>query len=75
VRALHGGRIGGAAVDVSDPEPMPPDDPLWSAPNVLISPHFAGSGSPRSVQRLAQGVADNLRRLMAGEPLQHVVSQ
>jgi phosphoglycerate dehydrogenase-like enzyme len=54
---------------------MPPDDPLWSAPNVLISPHFAGSGSPRSVQRLAQGVADNLRRLMAGEPLQHVVSQ
>ena len=75
VRALHAGRIGGAAVDVSDPEPLPADDPLWSAPNVLVSPHFAGSGSPRSVQRLAQGVADNLRRLMAGEPLQHVVSQ
>lgn len=74
VRALHSGRLGGAAVDVSDPEPLPADDPLWSAPNVLISPHFAGSGSPRSIERLAEGVADNLRRLMAGTPLQHVVS-
>jgi phosphoglycerate dehydrogenase-like enzyme len=74
VRALHSGQIGGAGVDVSDPEPLPADDPLWSAPNVLISPHFAGSGSPRSVQRLADGVASNLRRLMAGEPLEHVVS-
>jgi phosphoglycerate dehydrogenase-like enzyme len=75
VRALHSGHIGGAGVDVSDPEPLPPDDPLWTAPNVLISPHFAGSGSPRSVQRLADGVADNLRRLLAKQPLQHVVSQ
>ena len=74
VRALHSGQIGGAAVDVSDPEPLPAEDPLWSAPNVLVSPHFAGSGSPRSVQRLAQGVADNLRRLLAGQPLEHVVS-
>lgn len=74
VRALQSGRLGGAGVDVSDPEPLPADDPLWTAPNVLISPHFAGSGSPRSVQRLADGVADNLRRLMAGQPLQHVVS-
>jgi phosphoglycerate dehydrogenase-like enzyme len=74
VRALHSGQVGGAGIDVSDPEPLPADDPLWSAPNVLVSPHFAGSGSPRSVQRLAQGVADNLRRLLAGQPLDHVVS-
>jgi phosphoglycerate dehydrogenase-like enzyme len=74
VRALHSAQIGGAAVDVSDPEPLPPDNPLWDAPNILISPHFAGSGSPRSVQRLAEGVTGNLRRLMAGEPLEHVVS-
>ncbi len=73
-RALESGRIGGAGLDVTDPEPLPADDPLWDSPNVLISPHYAGSGSPRSVQRLAAGVADNLRRLMAGEPLQHVVS-
>jgi phosphoglycerate dehydrogenase-like enzyme len=74
MRALRDGRIGGAALDVTDPEPLPPDHPLWSCPNVLISPHFAGSGSPRSVQRLADGVADNLRRFIAGEPLLHVVS-
>jgi phosphoglycerate dehydrogenase-like enzyme len=73
-RALESGRIGGAGLDVTDPEPLPAADPLWDSPNVLISPHYAGSGSPRSVQRLAAGVADNLRRLMAGEPLQHVVS-
>jgi len=74
VRALESGRLGGAAVDVSDPEPLPADDSLWAAPNVLISPHFAGSGSPRSVQRLAEGAADNLRRFAAGQPLLHVVS-
>jgi phosphoglycerate dehydrogenase-like enzyme len=74
VRALHSGQIGGAGVDVSDPEPLPADDPLWDAPNVLVSPHFAGSGSPRSVQRLADGVASNLRRLLAGQELEHVVS-
>jgi phosphoglycerate dehydrogenase-like enzyme len=74
VRALHSGHLAGAAVDVSDPEPLPADDPLWDAPNILISPHFAGSGSPRSVQRLADGVTGNLRRLIAGEPLEHQVS-
>jgi phosphoglycerate dehydrogenase-like enzyme len=74
VRALQSGHLGGAGLDVSDPEPLPSDDPLWDAPNVLISPHFAGSGSPRSVQRLAEGVADNLQRLIDGRPLQHVVS-
>lgn len=73
-RALASGRLGGAGVDVSDPEPLPADDPLWDAPNILISPHFAGSGSPRSIERLAAGAADNLRLLMAGQPLQHVVS-
>lgn len=73
-RALRDGRLGGAALDVTDPEPLPADDPLWDAPNLLISPHFAGSGSPRSLERLGQGVADNLRRLQAGEPLLHVVS-
>lgn len=73
-RALESGRLAGAALDVTDPEPLPADDPLWNAPNVLISPHYAGSGSARSKQRLAQGAADNLRRLVAGQPLLHVVS-
>ena len=73
-RALHSGRIGAAALDVTDPEPLPADDPLWTAPNLLVSPHFAGAGSPKSVERLARGVAGNLRRLMAGQSLEHVVS-
>ena len=53
---------------------VPADDPLWSAPNVLISPHYAGSGNPRNIARLADGVAETLRRFRAGEPLLHVVS-
>lgn len=73
-RALANGQIGGAGLDVTDPEPLPPDDPLWDSPNLIISPHYAGSGSPLSVQRLARGVADNVRRLQAGEPLLNVVS-
>jgi phosphoglycerate dehydrogenase-like enzyme len=73
-RALADGRIGGAALDVTDPEPLPPDHPLWDGPNILISPHFAASGSPRSLQRLGEGVAQNARRLLAGETLLHIVS-
>ena len=73
-RALEQGLLGGAALDVTDPEPLPADDPLWTCPNLLISPHFAGSGSPRSLDRLASGVVENLVRLQAGQPLLHVVS-
>ena len=74
VRALHSGHLGGAGLDVSDPEPLPAGDPLWDAPNLLISPHYAGSGNPNNIRRLAEGAADNLRRFMAGEPLLHLVS-
>jgi phosphoglycerate dehydrogenase-like enzyme len=61
-----------AALDVTDPEPLPPDHPLWSLPGVLISPHTGGLSSafePRA-QRL---VADQLRRWRSGEPLEHQV--
>ena len=71
--ALVEGRIAGAALDVTDPEPLPAGDPLWSAPNLVISPHFAGGGSTGSLRRLAEGAAENLRRSMAGEPLLHQV--
>lgn len=74
-QALHEGQLGGAGLDVTDPEPLPAEHPLWDCPNVLISPHYAGSGSPASTQRLADGVLENLRRLQAGEPLLSVVSQ
>jgi phosphoglycerate dehydrogenase-like enzyme len=71
--ALRSGRLGGAGLDVTDPEPLPPDDPLWDCPNVLISPHLGGSGSAASIVRLADGVLHNLQRLQAGQPLAGLV--
>ena len=72
--ALTSGQVGGAALDAVDPEPLPAGDPLWAAPNLIISPHFAGGGSAVSQLRLAESAAANLRRLINGEPLQHLVS-
>lgn len=73
IEALQSGQIGAAGLDVTSPEPLPADDPLWQVPNVLIAPHFGGSGSAASIARLARGVADNLTRLMTGQPLLHIV--
>ena len=72
--ALASGQVGAAGLDAVDPEPLPPGDPLWTAPNLIVSPHFAGGGSPASVARLAESAAGNLKRLMSGEPLLHRVS-
>jgi phosphoglycerate dehydrogenase-like enzyme len=71
VAALNSGHIR-AALDVTDPEPLPPDHPLWKCPNLLITPHVAGSTpqfSPRSVKIAAEQVA----RLLKGESLINVV--
>lgn len=69
--ALEDGRLAGAALDVFATEPLPADSPLWSLPNVLVSPHAAG-GRPQEAGRL---IAENLRRLLAGEPLQNLVER
>lgn len=71
--ALESGQLGGAALDVTDPEPLPPGDPLWGAPNLIISPHYAGGGSSATLRRLAGGAAENLRRLLDGEPLKDLI--
>ncbi len=71
VAALRAGRIR-AAVDVTEPEPLPEGHPLWSCPNVLITPHIAGS-SPQFGPRSMQTAAGELRRYMSGEPLHNVV--
>jgi phosphoglycerate dehydrogenase-like enzyme len=68
VEALHAGTIGGAALDVTDPEPLPDDHPLWSAPNVLITPHTANTPEMGRVL-LAARVRENVRRFAAGEDL------
>lgn len=74
IDALGKGQLGGAAVDVTEPEPLPSNDPLWQAPNMIISPHIASSGSGVSMQRLAGSAADNLRRFIDGQPLLGVIS-
>ncbi|HEX6001868.1 MAG TPA: NAD(P)-dependent oxidoreductase [Hyphomicrobiaceae bacterium] len=71
--ALASGRVSAAGLDAVDPEPLPPDDPLWAAPNLIVSPHFAGGGSLPSLVRLAESATGNLTRLMQGEPLVNLV--
>jgi phosphoglycerate dehydrogenase-like enzyme len=72
VAALREGRLAGAALDVFQVEPLPPDSPLWTLPNVLVSPHGAAL-SARENERITALFADNLRRFLAGEPLGNVV--
>lgn len=71
VAELEAGRLD-AALDVTDPEPLPPDSPLWALPNVLITPHVAGD-SPAADQRLYELVGSQIRRHVEGQPLVNVV--
>jgi phosphoglycerate dehydrogenase-like enzyme len=71
--ALESGTLGGAAIDVTVPEPLPVDDPLWQAPRLIISPHVAGAGSTLAARKLSGLVAENVRRLRDGEPFLHQV--
>ena len=68
--ALHAGRLAGAALDVTDPEPLPPDHPLLAAPNLLVLPHL-GSATHATRERMADLAVDNLLAGLAGEPLPH----
>jgi phosphoglycerate dehydrogenase-like enzyme len=69
---LRSGHLGGAGLDVFDPEPLPPDDPLWDLPNVIISPHNSGTSDLTNV-RVNDIFIDNLARFHAGEPLRNEV--
>ena len=71
VAALEGGKVR-AAVDVTDPEPLPSEHPLWRCPNLLLTPHIGGSTPQFSPRALATAAAE-LRRYMRGEPLRNVV--
>ena len=72
VTALRDGQIGGAALDVTDPEPLPDGHPLWSLPNCLITPHTANPWQTAQ-PLLARRITDNVRRSVAGEPLTGLV--
>lgn len=72
VAALEARRIGGAALDVTDPEPLPEGHPLWRLPNCIVTPHTADT--PEMVRPLlARRIRDNVARFAAGEPLVGVV--
>jgi len=70
--ALRAGRIGGAYLDVTDPEPLPADSELWRLPNVIVTPHSSWA-SARFGERSAELFLDNLARYLAGSPLRNVV--
>jgi phosphoglycerate dehydrogenase-like enzyme len=72
VAALEAGKVGGAGLDVTDPEPLPPGHPLWGMRNVIITPHVATSSDVRSDRTLTL-VVENLRRYMRGDALLSVV--
>lgn len=69
-RALHDGWIAGAGLDVTDPEPLAPDDPLLGAPNLLVVPHI-GSATGAARARMADLAVDNLLAALGGRPMPH----
>ena len=73
VAALASGQIGGAGLDVTEPEPLPADSPLWQMPNVIITPHTSGWPSVEAIRRIAILLEENLRRYVAGDALLNVV--
>lgn len=68
VEALKSKRLAGAVMDVTDPEPLPPDSDLWAMPNVIITPHVGGQSASRA-DDITRLFAANLRRWLANEPL------
>ena len=72
-RALHAGELAGAALDVTDPEPLPGDHPLLDAPNLLVVPHV-GSATVATRERMADMAVDNLLAGLAGEPMPNAVT-
>lgn len=74
VEALQSGRLAGAGLDVTEIEPLPPDSPLWSMPNVIITPHVGGQSATRS-DDMTQFFCENLRRWLDGQLLLNLVDK
>jgi phosphoglycerate dehydrogenase-like enzyme len=71
--ALKNGTIAGAGLDVTDPEPLPPEHPLWDAPNLYLSPHLAGAAGSLTTESIASAAAANCERYKKGEAVKNVV--
>lgn len=74
IAALRSGEIAGAGLDAMTPEPLPPDSPLWSMPNVIITPHHAGQSTKAPARRF-QLYCENLKAYIKGKPLKSVVDK
>jgi D-2-hydroxyacid dehydrogenase (NADP+) len=74
VDALANGKLGGAGLDVTAPEPLPPAHPLWTFENVIITPHYSGA-HPGYEEQITSIFVDNLRRYRRGEPLLNLVDK
>jgi phosphoglycerate dehydrogenase-like enzyme len=74
VEALQTKRIGGVALDVTEPEPLPADSPLWQMENALITPHIAGMSAYYD-ERAVELFCENLKRYLSGEPLLNLVQR
>jgi D-2-hydroxyacid dehydrogenase (NADP+) len=72
IAALQSGHLGGAGLDVTDPEPLPADSPLWDMENVLITAHTSGA-TPRFWERQADLIAENIRRIQRGDAPRNLV--
>ena len=70
---LESKKLAGAGLDVTDPEPLPKDHPLWQMDNVIITPHISGTGG-ESTDKTVKLVVENLRRYQAGEPMLNIVN-
>ncbi|MBQ6491205.1 MAG: D-2-hydroxyacid dehydrogenase [Atopobiaceae bacterium] len=76
VCALTSGHVGGAALDVTSPEPLPADHPLWNCENALVTPHVAGFWHlPVTLENVVDICEENLRRYVADKPLRNLVSR
>jgi phosphoglycerate dehydrogenase-like enzyme len=74
IQALNSGHLSGAGLDVTDPEPPPPDHPLWSCRNLIVTPHVAALGSAAVRRRIGALMMENIRLFIAGEALLHRVA-
>ncbi len=74
VEAISSGHLSGAAIDVAEREPLPPDSELWELPNLIITPHVAGQ-SARRIDDMTDFFCDNLSRYLDGRPLRNLVDK